>query len=322
MTSAADARFMARALALAAEGLGRTFPNPPVGAVFARGGRVVGEGFHRRAGAPHAEIEALRAAGGRVRGATLYVTLEPCAHHGRTPPCADALIDAGVAAVVAGCLDPHPEHGGGLERLRSAGVGVSVEEGEAGFRCRVQNEEWRTWVSKGRPFVILKLAVTLDGRVTVPGERWVSGEESRLRVHELRACGDAVAVGMGTARADEPTLTARDVDVPRQPRRLVFGRGPLPAGSELELRSGPIGEELSALAAEGVQSLLLEGGPTIAAAFLREDLVDKLDVFVAPRLAGSGLVFAPELPAPVEIARLRAHQMGDDVLLTAYVHEP
>src|SRR5436305_760130 len=114
--------------------------------------------------------------------------------------------------------------------------------------CRLCSES-RTWVSKGRPFVILKLAVTLDGRVTVPGERWVSGEESRLRVHELRACVDAVAVGMGTARADEPTLTARDVDVPRQPRRLVFGRGPLPAGSELELRSGPVGEEVSALAA-------------------------------------------------------------------------
>jgi len=311
-----------RAVQLAERGRGATHPNPVVGCVVVNGGEVVGEAWHEQAGGPHAEAIALEQAGALARGATAFVTMEPCSHHGRTPPCADALIDAGVAAVVAGCLDPHPEHGGGLERLRSAGVGVSVEEGEAGFRCRVQNEEWRTWVSKGRPFVILKLAVTLDGRVTVPGERWVSGEESRLRVHELRACVDAVAVGMGTARADEPTLTARDVDVPRQPRRLVFGRGPLPAGSELELRSGPIGEELSALAAEGVQSLLLEGGPTIAAAFLREDLVDKLDVFVAPTLAGSGLVFAPELPAPVEIARLRAHQMGDDVLLTAYVHEP
>jgi diaminohydroxyphosphoribosylaminopyrimidine deaminase / 5-amino-6-(5-phosphoribosylamino)uracil reductase len=311
-----------RALELAERGRGTTHPNPIVGCVLVNDGEIVGEAWHEQAGGPHAEAFALEQAGSRARGSTAYVTMEPCSHHGRTPPCADALIDAGVGAVVAGCIDPHPEHGGGLERLRAAGVAVSVDEGELGFRCRLQNEAWRTWAAKGRPFVVLKLAITLDGRLMVPGEHWISGEESRRRVHELRARVDAVAVGMGTFRADEPQLTARDVDAPRQPRRLVFGRGPLPDDSGLELRTGPLHAELAALAAEGVQSLLLEGGPTVAGGFLREDLVDKLELFVAPKIAGAGLVFAPQLPVPVELRRLRAEQVGEDVLLTAYVHEP
>jgi diaminohydroxyphosphoribosylaminopyrimidine deaminase/5-amino-6-(5-phosphoribosylamino)uracil reductase len=152
----------------------------------------------------------------------------------------------------------------------------------------------------------------------VPDSRWISGEESRRRVHELRAQVDAVAVGMGTVRADDPQLTARDVGAERQPRRLAFGQGP----TELELRSGAIEDELRALAGEGVQSLLLEGGPTLAAAFLRAGLVDKLLLFVAPRIAGDGLLFAPELPAPVELHHSTVERLGDDVLLSAYVHEP
>ena len=311
-----------RALELAERGRGTTHPNPIVGCVLVRGDRVVGEAWHEVAGGPHAEVIALQQARERARGATAYVTMEPCAHHGRTPPCADALIDAGVAAVLAGCLDPHPEHGGGLERLRAAGVAVAVADGELGFACRAQNEEWRTWVSLGRPFVILKLAVTLDGRVTVPGARWVSGEVARRRVHEVRARVDAVAVGMGTVRADDPQLTARDVAVDRQPRRLAFGRGPLPAASALELRNGALGDELRALAAEGVQSLLLEGGPTLAGAFLRKDLVDKVMLFVAPTIAGAGPVFRPELSSPLALTRVRAEPVGEDVLLTGYVHEP
>jgi len=311
-----------RALALAERGRGTTHPNPIVGCVLARDGETVGEGWHERAGEPHAEIVALADAGERARGATAYVTMEPCAHHGRTPPCVDALISAGVTRVVAGCLDPHPDHGGGLERLRAAGVDVSVAEGELGFESRAQNEAWRTWVSLGRPFVTLKFAATLDGRVAVPGERWVSGEVARRRVHELRAQVDAVAVGMGTVRADDPQLTARDVDAIRQPRRIAFGRGPLPAGSELELRSGALAEELRSLGDEGVQSLLLEGGPTIAASFLRENLVDRMLVFVAPTLAGAGPVLLEKLSAPVSLARLRAEPVGEDVLIAAYVHEP
>ena len=171
--------------------------------------------------------------------------------------------------------------------------------------------------------MIYKAAVTLDGRVTVPGERWVTGEESRRLVHELRAEVDAVAVGGGTARADRPRLDARDVETPRgQPRRLVFSRGPLPDGLDLELRTGPLADELQALAAEGVQSLLLEGGPTLAASFLEADLVDKLLLFVAPTLAGAGQGFLAALRSPRTLSRLTASTVGDDVLLEAYVHDP
>ena len=154
------------------------------------------------------------------------------------------------------------------------------------WEARVQNEAWLTWARLGRPFVTYKAAVTLDGRMTLPGERWISGEESRRLVHELRAASDAVAVGMGTVRADNPRLDARGVEVLRQPRRLAFGRGPLPEGSELELVAGPLEDELARLAGEGVQSLLLEGGPTLAASFFAADLVDKVYVFVAPKLSG------------------------------------
>jgi diaminohydroxyphosphoribosylaminopyrimidine deaminase/5-amino-6-(5-phosphoribosylamino)uracil reductase len=309
-----------RALELAERGRGTTHPNPIVGAVLVRDGEVVGEGWHERAGGPHAEVAALAAAGERARGATLYVTLEPCSHHGRTPPCTDALIEAGVVRVVAGAADPNPEvDGRGLERLRGAGVEVELIDS---FAARRQNEGWRTWVREGRPFVTYKVAVTLDARVAVPGVRWVTGEESRRLVHQLRAVSDAVAVGMGTVRADDPRLDARGVDARRQPRRLAFGRGPLPAGSELELRSGPLAEELRALGAEGVQTLLLEGGPTLATAFLEAGLVDKLLVFVAPRLAGSGPHWLGEPAVSVELGRLEVQRVGEDVLLSAYVHEP
>jgi diaminohydroxyphosphoribosylaminopyrimidine deaminase/5-amino-6-(5-phosphoribosylamino)uracil reductase len=317
-----DERFLERAIELAERGRGTTHPNPVVGAVVVAEGEVVAEGWHERSGGSHGETVALEGAGERARGATVYVTLEPCAHHGATPPCADALTEAGVACVVAGQPDPHPEHGGGLKRLREAGVEVTLADGELAFRCRQQIEEWRTWVTRHRPFVTYKVAVTLDGRVRVPGSRWVTGESSRRLVHVLRARSDAVAVGMGTVRWDNPRLDARDVPVIRQPRRLAFGRGPLPEGSELELRPGPLAEELEALAEDGVQSLLLEGGPTLAAAFLELDLVDKLLVFVAPRLSGEGSSTLAGLAHPVELTRLEARAIGEDVLLQAYVHEP
>ena len=307
-----------RALELAERGTGTTHPNPLVGAVVVRGGEVVGEGWHERKGEPHAEVIALDAAGERARGATLYVSMEPCAHHGSTPPCTEAVLAAGIKQVVVASRDPNPKAGGGLEALRAAGVEVALDER---FEARAQNEAWRTWVSKGRPFVTYKVAVTLDGRVAIPGERWISGEESRRFVHELRAASDAVAVGMGTVRADDPRLDARGV-VARQPRRLAFGRGPLAEGSELELRSGPLGEELAALAAEGVQSLLLEGGPTLAGAFFAEGLVDKLLVFVAPRLAGTGPRAFERLDTPATVRRLTARRLGEDVLMSGYVNEP
>ena len=308
-----------RALELAERGHGTTHPNPVVGAVVVRDGEVVGEGWHERAGGPHAEVVALEAAGERARGATLYVTMEPCTHHGRTPPCVDRVLEAGVARVVAGSLDPHADAGGGLDRLRAAGVDVELVDS---FEARRLNEAWRVWARLRRPFVTYKVAVTLDGRVAVPGRRWVSGEESRRLVHELRAACDAVAVGMGTVRADAPLLTARGMGAARQPRRLAFGRGPLPEGSELELRPGPLEEELSGLADEDVQSLLLEGGPTLATAFLDADLVDKLLVFVAPVLGGSGPRFVGELGQSRPLARFAARAVGEDVLLSGYVHEP
>ena len=307
-----------RALELAAEAKGRAHPKPTVGAVVVAAGEVIGEGVTEPDGR-HGEIVALAAAGDRARGATLYVTLEPCAHQGSTPPCVDAIVAAGVARVVAGSRDPNPVAAGGLERLREQGVEADLEDS---FAARKQLEAWRTWVVEGRPFVTYKAATTLDGRVTVPGERWVSGEESRRLVHELRASSDAVAVGMGTVRLENPRLDARDVEAQRQPRRLAFGTGPLPEGSELELRSGPLEEELRALAAEGVQSLLLEGGPTLARAFLEAGLVDKVLLFVAPTLSGDGPLVVPGLAAPVRLTRLTTTQVGDDVLLEAYLREP
>jgi diaminohydroxyphosphoribosylaminopyrimidine deaminase / 5-amino-6-(5-phosphoribosylamino)uracil reductase len=302
-----------RAVELAGAARGRAHPKPTVGAVLVLGGEVVGEGV-TEAGGRHGEVVALEAAGARARGATLYTTLEPCAHHGATPPCVDAIVAAGVARVVAGVRDPSPIAGGGLERLRGAGVEAELADDAGAHRL---HEAWLTWTELGRPFVTYKAAVTLDGRVAVPGRRWVSGEESRRLVHELRAASDAVAVGMGTVRLENPRLDARLVDAQRQPRRLAFGTGPLPAGSELELRSGPLQEELRALAAEGVQSLLLEGGPTLAAAFLEGGVVDRLLLFVAPTLAGDGPLVVPGLATPLQLHELGCRPVGDDVLLEA-----
>jgi diaminohydroxyphosphoribosylaminopyrimidine deaminase/5-amino-6-(5-phosphoribosylamino)uracil reductase len=312
-------KHLQRALVLAERGRGTARPNPLVGAVLVRDGEIVGEGWHERPGEPHAEVHALRAAGDRAAGATLYVTLEPCAHHGRTPPCADAVIAAGVTRVVVGTRDVNPVALGGVDRLRAAGVEVDV----VGLReARAQNAGYFSVLERGRPWVILKLASTLDGRASVPDGRWITGEAARRRVHELRAWVDAVAVGMGTVRADAPRLDARGVGAERQPRRLAFGHGPLPAESELELRSGPPGEELRALAGEGVQTLVLEGGPTLARSFFEADQVDELHVYVARRLDGSGPSWLDALPSELPLRDVLAARVGDDLLLTAHVHEP
>lgn len=310
-----DELWLHAAIQLAERGRGTTAPNPSVGAVLIRDGLLVGEGWTQPCGGNHAEVEALLRAGERARGATLYVSLEPCSHHGRTPPCTDAISAAGVTRVVIAALDP-TEKVDGVRALRQAGIVVDIQELPA---ARAQNEAWVTWATKGRPFVTLKLAASLDGRVTVPGRRWVTGEASRRRVHEMRAAADAVAVGMGTVRADAPRLDARNVGAVKQPRRLAFGRGPLPEGSELELLTGTVHHELTRLAAEGVQSLLLEGGPTLAASFVKDGLVDRLVVFVAPVLAGGGRAALGPIPMPVDIGPLRAEPCGDDVILTADV---
>ncbi|MDQ3670198.1 MAG: bifunctional diaminohydroxyphosphoribosylaminopyrimidine deaminase/5-amino-6-(5-phosphoribosylamino)uracil reductase RibD [Actinomycetota bacterium] len=321
-----------RALELAERGRGTTRPNPVVGAVVVRDGEVVGEGWHERPGGPHAEAAALSAAGPRAQGATLYVTLEPCAHQGRTGACADAIVEAGVERVVAAADDPHPlVNGRGFARLREAGVEVEVAKGDLAERARRQNEAFRTWARLSRPFVTYKAAMTLDGRLAASSgdARWVSGEESRRVVHELRAASDAVAVGMGTVRAENPQLTARDAGAERQPRRLAFGQGPLPEGSELELLSGALAEELGRLGEQQVQSLLLEGGPTLAGAFLRADFVDKLMLFVAPKLIGGddapSLFAGPGAQDLVEartLSSIDVGRVGEDLLVTAYVHAP
>jgi len=330
VSAAADARFMARALALAAEGLGRTFPNPPVGAVFARGGRVVGEGFHRRAGAPHAEIEALRAAGGRVRGATLYVTLEPCSHHGRTPPCADALVGLGLRRVVVAMVDPNRRvRGRGIAKLRRAGIPVVV--GPGADEARLLTAGYRSHVLRGRPLVTLKLAVTLDGRIAAAGgdSRWITSPAARHLAHALRAVSDAVLVGAGTVRADDPRLTCRLPGGHHPVRIVLAGRAfRLPARARVLARGGPstwviaprgapaarvaalrrrgvevlllpgrrgrvpFASLVRLLGARGLTSLLVEGGGTVAAEALRARVVDRLVLFVAPAILGGDAVAA------------------------------
>jgi diaminohydroxyphosphoribosylaminopyrimidine deaminase/5-amino-6-(5-phosphoribosylamino)uracil reductase len=293
---------MARARELGASVLGTTSPNPPVGAVvLTRDGAVAGEGATAPPGGPHAELTALREAGEQARGSTVVVTLEPCAHTGRTGPCADALIAAGVARVVVAVPEPTELAGGGADRLRAAGIEVDLgAEREAAERGALA--AWLTGVREQRPFVVWKVAATLDGRVAAADatSRWITGEEARAAVHQLRATCDAVLVGSGTALADDPQLTVRDAGgqpAARQPLRVVADRrGRLPAGARVLDDAAPTHVSRAATPARllaelfdrDVRRVLLEGGPELAAAFLREGLVDEAVVHLAPRLLGAG----------------------------------
>jgi diaminohydroxyphosphoribosylaminopyrimidine deaminase / 5-amino-6-(5-phosphoribosylamino)uracil reductase len=322
-----DLRHLQRALELAARARGHTSPNPLVGAVVVKNDRKIGEGFHAAAGLPHAEREALAACEEDPAGATLYVSLEPCAHHGRTPPCTDAILEASIARVVVASEDPTAEASGrGLGILRDEGVEVEMLDGEVAQAARLLNQPFRKHARTGRPLVVLKSAMTLDGKVaTARGDsRWISGEASRARVHRWRTESDAVAVGIGTALSDDPQLTARIEGVSRQPRRVVFdseARLPLhsrlvtdaaelpltlvcsraagrtavqaleSAGVDVLVASGEneaarVCSALDELGAREVQSLLLEGGPHLAGAFLEAGEVDEARIFVAPMLAG------------------------------------
>jgi diaminohydroxyphosphoribosylaminopyrimidine deaminase / 5-amino-6-(5-phosphoribosylamino)uracil reductase len=300
--SPAERAAMARARELGASVLGGTSPNPPVGAVvLAADGTVAGEGATAPPGGPHAEVSALAAAGDRARGGTAVVTLEPCAHTGRTGPCADALLAAGIARVVVAVPEPTQLAGGGAAWLRAAGVdvvlGVEQRETEEGALA-----SWLTGVREGRPRVVWKVAATLDGRVAAAdgSSRWITGPEARAAVHRLRAGCDAVVVGSGTAVTDDPQLTVRDADgrdADRQPLRVVVDRrGRLPrdarvlddaAPTLVSTAAGPR-ELLAELFARHVRRVLLEGGPTLAAAFLREGLVDEVVAHLAPKLLGAG----------------------------------
>jgi diaminohydroxyphosphoribosylaminopyrimidine deaminase / 5-amino-6-(5-phosphoribosylamino)uracil reductase len=277
----ADRRYLGRAIELAKGGRGRVSPNPLVGSVIVRDGDVIGEGFHAELGGVHAEVAALdgcRACGGDPNGATLYVTLEPCAHHGRQPPCAEAILDAGIARVVVGCDDPSEKASGrGPGMLRDGGVEVAFAEGSEAAASRLLNQAFRKHARTGRPLVTLKSAMTLDGRTaTGSGDsRWISGPESRATVHRWRAEADAVAVGIGTLLADDPLLTARDADgsVARQPRRVVFDSAArLPLDSQLvrTLDVSPViaivagtapPERVGALRDAGVETIVVDGSP-------------------------------------------------------------
>ena len=316
--------FLERAIELAERGRGTTHPNPIVGAVVVAGGEVVGEGWHERKGGPHAEVVALEAAGERARGATVYVTLEPCAHHGTTPPCVDALVAAGVARVVVGQDDPNPD---ARRRARAASARPASRSSSPRASSRSaaasRSRSGARGSTKRRPFVTYKVAVTLDGRVRVPGSRWVTGRgvaAARARAARAVRCGGG---RHGHRALGQPAARRARRPGPRGSRagsRSAAARCPRdPSSSCARARSR---EELEALAADGVQSLLLEGGPTLAAAFLEQGLVDKLLVFVAPTLSGDGPGMLAGLPRPLELTRWRRAPIGEDVLLQAYLHEP
>ncbi|MEV0125416.1 bifunctional diaminohydroxyphosphoribosylaminopyrimidine deaminase/5-amino-6-(5-phosphoribosylamino)uracil reductase RibD [Streptomyces sp. NPDC050703] len=311
---------MRRALALSALGLGATSPNPVVGCVVLdASGEVAGEGWHQRAGGPHAEVNALRAAGGRARGGTALVTLEPCNHTGRTGPCAQALIEAGVARVVYAVSDPTPEATGGAQTLRDAGI--RVEQGLCEAEAAEVNAAWLTSVRLGRPHVTWKYAATLDGRVAAADgtSRWITSAEARADVHRLRAECDAVVVGSGTQRADDPHLAVRGVEGAVQPLRVVVdtsGTAVTPGARILDdaaptliavaddvtpavdaetvrlprAEGGGLDVPalLDALHTRGVRSVLLEGGPTLAGAFVAAGAVDRVVGYLAPVLLGAG----------------------------------
>ncbi len=369
----ADRGFLEQALSLAGRARGRTSPNPLVGAVLVGEGGVVARGFHKGPGLDHAEIVALKSAasaGVSTEGTTVYVTLEPCCHHGRTPPCTQALIAAGVRRVVIGAIDPSPKvNGKGVEELRSAGIHVDLADDDIAHAARRQNDPFRKHARTGSPFITYKYAMTMDGRVATESghSSWISGEESRRLVHRLRAWSDAVMVGAGTLERDDPLLTARDVDAHRQPLRVVAdGRLSIRARSSLaaSLEEGRVlvfcDEDVDSvrraevegwgfevvpvqssadgllkwplmakeLGVRGVQSLLLEGGPRLAASAFESGLIDKVMCFLAPVIAGGA-----EAPGPLPIKaygrmdeaprlwEVTMERCGDDALLSGFLTE-
>jgi diaminohydroxyphosphoribosylaminopyrimidine deaminase/5-amino-6-(5-phosphoribosylamino)uracil reductase len=367
----ADRMHLSRAIELAEQGRGRVSPNPLVGAVIvAPGGEVVSEGWHAQFGGPHAEREAIAAAGDAdLRGATMYVSLEPCCHTGKTAPCTEAIVEAGLARVVVGSEDPSEKASGrGLGILRDEGVEVEVADGELAARARLLNQPFRKHARTGRPWVLFKSAMTLDGKVaTESGDsQWISGEASRARAHWWRAECDAVAVGIGTALHDDPQLTARVEGVHRQPRRIVFDSDArLPLDSNLARSAGEVpltvvvsraarrtatealetagadvlvatGENESArvrsaldqLGAQDVTSILLEGGPHVAGAFLDAGEIDEIRLFLAPLVLGGRSSRATiegegveSIADAVRALTLDCENVGDDLLVSARLRE-
>ena len=357
MPNESDQRYMARALELAARGLYTTTPNPRVGCVIVRDGAIVGEGWHERAGEAHAEVHALRAAGDRARGATAYVTLEPCSHHGRTPPCATALIDAKVARVVAAMRDPNPVVAGkGLEMLESAGI--PVECGVMQHDAHALNVGFVMRMTHGRPWIRLKVAASLDGKTALSNgkSQWITGEAAREDGHRWRARACAILTGIGTVSDDDPQLTVRGIETPRQPVRVVvdskletpprakvIGAGTLVAAAvEDDARASALrarGAEIvvlpdargkvdlaalfRALGERGMNEVHVEAGHKLNGSLVREGLVDELVVYLAPRLLGEGARGMFNLPELTELAHGRKleftgiTQLGADVRIVA-----
>jgi diaminohydroxyphosphoribosylaminopyrimidine deaminase / 5-amino-6-(5-phosphoribosylamino)uracil reductase len=337
VTVAAELAAMDRALELATLGLGETSPNPSVGAVIlAADGSVAGEGRTAPAGGPHAEVVALAAAGARARGGTAVVTLEPCDHTGRTGPCTQALIAAGVARVVVGVRDPDPVAAGGLDTLRAAGVQVAsgVRAGAAAHGLRY----WLTSVRRGRPYLIWKYAATLDGRSAAADgtSRWITSEAARADVHALRATVDAIVAGSGTVRADDPALTVRVPGLDRRPLRVVVdSAGGTPEGARVTDGAAPTWVATAAavgagpdgrveLYRRGVRAALLEGGPTLAGAFLAAGLVDEVVGYLAPKLLGAGpaalgAAGVATVTDAIELDLTDVTQVGPDLRITATI---
>lgn len=336
MAEAVEREAMLRAIALAQSADIPDGPNPRVGCVLIDAeGRNVGEGVHRGAGTAHAEADALAQAGPAARRTTAVVTLEPCNHTGRTGPCSEALIAAGVSRVVYAQADPHAVAAGGAERLRSAGI--DVQGGLLAQESAALNEAWTHAVTTGRPFVTWKVAATLDGRVAaVDGtSRWITGEAARAEVHLWRRRCDAIAVGTGTALADDPELTARDAQgalVGHQPLRVVVGLSDIPARARvldasaptLHLRTHDPAEALATLAQREVRHLLLEGGPRLGSAFLAAGLVDEVVWYVAPMLLGAGSPAVADwgittLSDGVRLRDVRVDQVGEDARISGRI---
>lgn len=324
---------MRAALREAARGLGHTSPNPAVGAVVVRSGRIVARGYHQRAGAPHAEIEALRATT-RAQGATLYVTLEPCSTHGRTPPCTEAIVQAGLKRVVVGATDPNPLHAGrGLSLLTEAGV--QVTSGILEQECSDLNKGWNKYITNVTPWVIAKAALSLDGRLTrPPGEsQWLTSAAARTDAHRLRSQVDAILVGAGTLRTDNPRLTIRGIPgfEQKQPWRVVLTRGenPLPGEAHvftdehrertLVFTRQPLRTVLERLARERqCTSVLIEGGSRVLTEALDQRLIDEACFYVAPLLCG-GPVAAFGGRASLHLAAVRYKRLGPDVRMSGFV---
>lgn len=325
---AADTPYMHRALALAQQAWGRTAPNPMVGCVLVRHGEIIGEGYHHAAGMPHAEVEALRSCNDPA-GATAYVTLEPCCTTGRTPPCTEALIRAGVTEVVIGALDPNPNHAGrGVKVLQDAGI--RVRTGICRQACEELNYPFFKWITTGKPYVVLKMAMTLDGKIaTASGDaRWVTGGDARKDVQRLRQLAGAIIVGSETAKLDHPRLTVRDIpDWPHQPARYIAGRTQMEGFTSVELPDTAAWNTfLDKLGQERCLYLMIEGGGVLAGRALQAGIVDEVVFYVAPKLLcgkGSRPVTGgndPDLLAEaIRVDRLRTHRVGEDLRINGYI---